>query len=326
MNKLSSKEAIAVITNLICAKTFLMVPIYFKRITESGSIVTVLYIFLLAFIFLLLKNFTPKAKIKALYPPIALIMLVVCSINLFEYSMTISSLFFKNTPLLLIFLFFCVAMVFGAYSNIGKLNLFFTPIIYSVVFLMLIFTFSGGNYYYLFPIFGKGFDSVFKDGFFMLSSLFELVVLIFIPDLLKNKKDMKKVSAFSLIFSLIIFLVITSACLVTVHTDLPENCFSPLFLILRQIKIGTYFQHPDTAFLIIYFISAFLYLSTMLYFSAHIFALSGRKLSKKMFIIPFSLIVLILGINAGAFIEASSILNMLLWIFPFVVPLFLRRS
>ena len=193
MNKLSSKEATAIIVNLVCAKTFLMVPVYFKRITESGSIVTVLYVFALAFIFLFLRYVTPKIKLKALYPLIGLAMLVVCSINIFEYSMTISSLFFKNTPFLLIIIFFWFAMVFGAYGNIGKINLFFTPVIYSVVFLMLIFTFSGGNYYYLFPVLGKGFDSIFKEGFFMLSSLFELVVLFFIPEMLKDKKDFKKV-------------------------------------------------------------------------------------------------------------------------------------
>ena len=177
MNKLSSKEATAIIVNLVCAKNFLMVPVYFKRITESGSIVTVLYVFALAFIFLFLRYVTPKIKLKALYPLIGLAITIklfgwqITSINIFEYSMTISSLFFKNTPFLLIIIFFWFAMVFGAYGNIGKINLFFTPVIYSVVFLMLIFTFSDGNYYYLFPILGKGFDAVFIEGFFMLSSL-----------------------------------------------------------------------------------------------------------------------------------------------------------
>lgn len=328
MNKLSSKEAIATITNLLCAKTFLMVPIYFKRLAESGSLFAVLYVFALAFFFLAFYFLTNKLKFKSkfLYPIIAIVMLIICSINLFEYSMTVSSLFFKNAPLFLIFILFFVGMIFGAYSNTGKLNLFFAPIIYTIAFIMLIFTFSKGNYYYLFPLFGKGFDAVFKDCFFMLSSFFELVVLFFIPDLLEDKKDFKKVSVFSLIYSLIIFLVITSACLVTVHTDLPENCFSPLFLILRQIKIGSYLQHPDIAFLIVYFISAFLYLSTMLYFASHIFSLSSRKLSKKMFLIPFGIVILLLAFKGDILIEFSDILNKLLWVFPFVVTFFIRRT
>ena len=328
MTKLSSKEAIAIITNLLCAKTFLMVPFYFKRIAESGSLIAVIYIFLLAFTFLLIYFLTNKLKFKGkfLYPFISIVMLIITSINLFEYSMTISSLFFKTTPLIAIFFLFFIAMIFGAYPHIGKLNLFFTPIIYTVAFFMLIFTFSKGNYYYLFPILGKGFYSVFSDCFFMLSSLFELVVLFFIPDLLKNKKDFKRVTFFSLFYSMIIFVVITAACLVTVHTDLPENCFSPLFLILRQIKIGTYFQHPDTAFLIIYFISAFLYLSSMLFWASHIFSLSSRKLSKKMFLIPFGIIVLLLSFKGYMFIELSETLNKFLWLFPFVITFFIRRT
>ena len=328
MSKLSSKEAVAVITNLICAKAFLMVPIYFKRLTESGSLIAVLYVFLLAFAFLAFYFLTNKLKFKSkfLYPVIALIMLIICSINFFEYSMTVSSLFFKGTPLIVIFILFFVAMIFGAYAQIGRLNLFFAPIIYTLAFVMLIFTFSRGNYYYLFPVFGKGVNAVFKDCFFMLSSLFELVVLFFIPDLLKNKNDFKKVSVFSLVYSLIIFLVITAACLVTVHTDLPENCFSPLFLILRQIKLGSYFQHPDIAFLIVYFISAFLYLSTMLFFASHIFSLSGRNLSKKMFYIPFGIIVLVLSFKGVMFMELTDILNKFLWIFPFVVSFIIRRT
>lgn len=324
---LKSKEAVAVAINLICAKTFLMVPVYFKRLTESGSLITVLYVFTLAAVFLLIYLLSGKIKIpKFLYPIIAILMVLVCSINLFEYSTTVSALFFRTTPLFIIFLFFTLAMIIGAYSNIGKLNLFFVPVIYITVFLMLLFTFSDGNYYYLFPVLGKGFDAVFSDGFFMLSSLFEVIILFFIPDMLEDKKDVKKVTAYTLIFSFIIYLIITAGCLITVHTDLPENCFSPLFLILRQIKIGTYFQHPDTAFLIIYFLSAFLYLSGILYFASHILSKTWRKLSKKMLIIPFGLLILILGVNGENLMPATSYLNKALWIVPFIFPIFARRS
>ena len=194
---LKSKEAVAVIVNLLCAKTFLMVPVYFKRLTESGSLVTVLYVFGIATVFMLIYLFTGKIKLPGfLFPLIALIMVLVSAINLFEYSTTVSSLFFRTTPLFMIFLFFTVAMTIGAYADIGKLNLFFVPLIYATVFLMLLFTFSDGNYYYLFPVMGKGASAVFNDGFFMLSSLFELIVLFFIPDMLENKSNLKKVAFF----------------------------------------------------------------------------------------------------------------------------------
>lgn len=324
---LKSKEAVAILVNLICAKTFLMVPVYFKRLTESGSLLTVLFIFGIASAFLLIFLLSGKISIpKILFPVISLVMVLVCSINLFEYSRTVSSLFFRTTPVFLIVLFFTVATVSGAYADIGKLNLFFVPIIYATVFIMLIFTFSDGNYYYLFPVMGKGADYVFSDGFFMLSSLFELVVLFFIPNMLENKRDIKRVTAFTLIFSFVIYLIITAGCLITVHTSLPENCFSPLFLILRQIKIGTYFQHPDTAFLIIYFLSAFLYLSTMVYFAAHILSKTCRKLSKKVFFIPFGIIIFTLGLNGEMLMPLTSFLNKCLWIVPFILPIFARRS
>lgn len=324
---LKSKEAVAVAVNLICAKTFLMVPVYFKRLTESGSLITVLYVFTLAAVFLFIYLFSGKIRIpKFLYPLIAVLMILVCSINLFEYSTTVSSLFFRTTPLFIIFLFFTLAMIIGAYADIGKLNLFFVPVIYITAFIMLLFTFSDGNYYYLFPIFGKGFDAVFSDGFFMLSSLFEVVILFFIPHMLEDKKEVKKVTAYTLIFSFVIYLIITAGCLITVHTDLPENCFSPLFLILRQIKLGTYFQHPDTAFLIIYFLSAFLYLSGMLYFASHILSKTCRKLSKKMFLIPLGIVIFILGINGENLMSVTSYLNKALWIVPFIFPVFARRS
>lgn len=320
---LKSREAIALSVNLICAKTFLMVPVFFKRLAESGSLILVAYIFALAFIFMFVYLFTGKTKIpRILLPLIAISIILVCSVNLFEYSRTVSALYFKSTPLFVIFLFFAVAMTVGGYSHIGKLNLFFVPIIYITVFIMLFFTFSDGNYYYLFPIMGKGFKTVFGDGFFMLSSLFEAVVLFFIPDILENKKDTKKVTAYTLIFSFLIYLIITAACLITVHTDLPENCFSPLFLILRQIKIGTYFQHPDTAFLIIYFISAFLYLSGMLFFLCNIWG----KMSKKVLYLPVSLLIFIIALNGEKLMPLTIYLNKILWIFPFVLPIFSRRS
>ena len=320
---LKSREAIALSVNLICAKTFLMVPVFFKRLAESGSLILVAYIFALAFIFMFVYLFTGKTKIpRILLPLIAISIILVCSVNLFEYSRTVSALYFKSTPLFVIFLFFAVAMAVGGYSHIGKLNLFFVPIIYITVFIMLFFTFSDGNYYYLFPIMGKGFKTVFGDGFFMLSSLFEAVVLFFIPDILENKKDTKKVTAYTLIFSFLIYLIITAACLITVHTDLPENCFSPLFLILRQIKIGTYFQHPDTAFLIIYFISAFLYLSGMLFFLCNIWG----KMSKKVLYLPVSLLIFIIALNGEKLMPLTIYLNKILWIFPFVLPIFSRRS
>lgn len=320
---LKSKEAIALSVNLICAKTFLMVPVFFKRIAESGSLILVLYIFTLAFVFMFFYLFAGKIKIpKLLLPLIAIAIILVSSINLFEYSRTVSALYFKSTPLFVIFLFFAVAMAVGGYSQIGKLNLFFVPIIYLTVFIMLFFTFSDGNYYYLFPVMGKGFNTVFGEGFFMLSSLFEAVFLFFIPDMLENKKDIKKVTSYTLIFSFAIYLIITAACLITVHTDLPENCFSPLFLILRQIKMGTYFQHPDTAFLIIYFISAFLYLSGMLFFLCNIWG----KMSKKVLYIPFALLIFILALNGEKLMPLALYLNKILWVFPFVIPVFSRRS
>ena len=75
---LKSKEAVAVIVNLLCAKTFLMVPVYFKRLTESGSLVTVLYIFGIATAFILIYLFTGKIKLpRFLFPFIALIMVLV---------------------------------------------------------------------------------------------------------------------------------------------------------------------------------------------------------------------------------------------------------
>lgn len=328
--KIKSGEAVAIIVNLLCSKMFLMTPYLFKNELKAGSIFAYLIFFTVALLILLVfdkfkGNINPYTGIIT-----SILILAITGSFITQYAVSLKTLFFEETPIFIIYMSLYVIMLFGAYSGmtaLSKASALFVPVIFIISIILTIPAIIGGNKFNLFPILGSGLFAIAGSSFKVLSSLFELSILFFMPSFLENKNDFKKIAIKSIGYTFIIFTAITLSCLATLHLSLPEGFFSPIFLIMRQVKIGTYFQHPDSLFLIFYLISAFLYLSTMLFFSSKIMASSTRH-NEKHLILFFSIIILIASGFSEYYEMYQNYIYMFLWAIPFVLPFIpaLRRK
>ena len=123
----------------------------------------------------------------------------------------------------------------------------------------------------IFPILGNGFFKTFLLGLSNIASFDGIVFLYFLPPLLKNPADFKKISIISTIITSI-YLIFTIATLLLVFSLFTKiHQISPLYNASRYIEFGTFFQRLESIFLLIWIMVFASYLSITLKFSTYIF-------------------------------------------------------
>ena len=323
--KFSAFEAKALMINLLCSKLFLLCPADFTEASGSGALISVLLVYLIAFLFFGIYTKSDKEitlpVIKKGFGVIVSFLLLfsgAVTLNLLVYFSKITA--YPNSPLAYLTVPFAVCMLLSSASGIkciGKLHGFFVPVIYILLVFLTVSSYNAFDFTNLTPVLGKGIPYVLKSGLFLLSSLFEVVIFLFLKQHIKG--SYKKTVFSSLLISLLLYLVTISAFLLIggKTPDLP---------LLSVIQSGS-FRRTDSVFLLLYSISGMLYLSSVLYFAVHIFADSFSICEKKALTVPFGLILTAFsGIsffnrNGQIFLSA---LSRWLWLIPFVLPLIFR--
>ena len=163
---------------------------------------------------------------------------------------------------------------------------------------------------------GKGFLPVFGNGFFLLSNLFELLILLYLPKNLKG--SFRKVGFYSLSISFFLYAAVISAFLL-IGGKSPDL---PLFSVIQSGHL----RRTDSAFLLLFALSQMLYLSTVLYFSVRIFSESVCLTQKSLLTIPFALILI--SFSGVSFFTAGgqkilSALSKFMWAVTFFIPIIL---
>lgn len=344
--KMSTNEAVAIMVNLICNKFFLSNPRYFTELAGNAAWIMVLYIFAVTAIFWIVYCKLAKVSCgldlldlceRSGHPILRTIVGSVCCLTLAltaslifrQYIESVQALSLVDTPIYIIGILFALGMILGAYAglkSVAKVHSFFVPIIFLIVVILLIMVSPNFDFTALTPLLGAGPSSIFGTGFFTISTLFELLILFFLPPLLKSPEKFGKIGSLTIVFSLAYFLMITTAFLLSIPNPDALDNFLPIFQMVRLIELGTFFQRLESIFLIVFTISAFLYLSSMLFFLTHIFVKTFHITYEKPLFIPLGLLVA--SFSAVSFLsdKAIRVLNsssMFLWVLPFVVPLLL---
>ena len=177
-------------------------------------------------------------------------------------------------------------------SSVFRANLAIVPIvILSVLFLFFASAqhFRFGN---VFPLFGNGVNETVGIGITNIFAFGGIAILYFLPPLLKNKKQLKKVSIISIIISAIYFLLTIATILFMFSPDSFTNELMPLYSAVRYIEFGTFFQRQDSLFLLIWILSFFCYLGIMFNLCTNIFKKITNLKSDKLISYPFALLVL----------------------------------
>ena len=202
------------------------------------------------------------------------IFVFIGSIVLRDFSETLKIIYYSNSPLVFIMLFFMIAAVIGnkfGFKPIVKTNLFIMPIV--IFSILVIFISIGDEFVFerLFPIMGNGIDATFISGLSNLASYSGITYLFLIMPFLKDTKQFKKISITALIISSI-YLLLSVLCLLLVfpHITLTDETMS-IYLLTRSIEYGHFFQRVDAIFVLLFILSCLSYLTITLFLALNTF-------------------------------------------------------
>ena len=328
-NTVSKFEAVSVMVNLLCCKLFMLTPAFFIQNAKSAALLTVLCIFIIAFLFFFI--FQRKANcdlfskihstiLKRLFHFISLVLILFCcTVNFSLLIYFFKLLAFPRSPYLFLAIPFALSIIVcakGGIKNVGKTNGFFVPFIFVVLLIMLVSQYKNFSFSNLFPFFGKSISQTAFSIIYMLSALSEILIIFYLAPYCES--DIYTVAKPALCISCIIYLVVIGTVL------LMENFgYTPaVFSIMRNGFSG----RTDGVFLFLCALSGMLYLSALLYFTVDIFHNTFGTDKNAPLLIPFTLLIItfseitFLNPEGQNFLKQAGIF---LWLFPFIVPLLL---
>lgn len=320
--------------NLICNKLFILAPIYFRQQSGGSAFIITTIVFAIT---MLLWNF--YCNVYKTTPPnyitnkLAVIIILVTSIPIIaatirQYSSALNSTVLKQTPIGIITLIFIVAINTGSISSLKSIAVtarIFVPMVYLVALLLVLLSVGKKDIYNFFPLIDTNINKILPQLLLMLSMLFETIFLYFLPKVLNNPKDTKKIGNKSILLSYVCFLVIGVVFSVTLSGSNNTNQ-EPFFRMIRLAHLGTKSANFDSVFLILYCISAYLYLSSMLVLLNKTTNLVFRsRVAKYM---KFVIVVLIVVFSLSnyfynAIFELFSKNYAILFVVTFIIPLIL---
>lgn len=221
------------LTVIICALYKKFIGISFLDITEyfGGRFLK----FIVGLIFLLYFLFTAA--------------IVLCkAVN------TLQIVYYPMTNISYIVLFFLFTTAFACnLKNNGFLRATF--MIVPIVIIAIFFIFAGNlknfNYENIFPILGNGWNVTLGIGLTNLYTFGGIAYLFFVPQNLKRPDKFMSISVISTITSSILLTLTVATIILMFNRNVTSGQLFPLYIAVRYIEFGTFFQRLDAAFLLI---------------------------------------------------------------------------
>ena len=315
-NKLSKYEAICFLLITIITEIILNISQSFLSTVGTGSIINLIVITIIAFIFCILlnnlfKNFSNsdilniseflggkilKFIIGAIY---ILFFIFVISYSISNFCYLIKTIYFPNSPILFIILFFIIAILISnliGFNSIKKVACIVVPLaIISIIFLFFN-SLDNSTFYRISPLLGENSNNTFVSG---LSNLFVFNIILyfyFLMPLLKKKNDFPKITKYTLFISFIIllFTIISLLSKFPLHNQSEE--INTLYLLTRSVEIGDFLQRVDALFILLWIICIFTYTSIILFLILQINKKLFKLQNEKILSFPYSFISLGLGL------------------------------
>ena len=289
--KLGTAEAIMIILTVIVARSILSLPTDILNGFKSATILNLIYVSIIAILIVLLicklfKKFpgldiidiceiTGGKVFKNIIGSIFIIyFLVSAGLMTRNFCESIKILYYPMTNVFFIIALFVIAICTVNRLNFGataKTTLIIIPIaLISILFLF----FTNINKFVperIFPILGNGFFNTFILGTTNIASFGGIAYLYFLPPMLKEPKNFKKIALISIVLTAI-FLIFTVAILLFIFTFFVHvDEISPLYTATRYIEFGNFFQRLESLFLLIWILIFACYISIACRFSMNIF-------------------------------------------------------
>ena len=130
-----------------------------------------------------------------------------------------------------------------------------TFIIVPIVIIAIFFMFAGNlknfNYENIFPIMGNGVKATFFEGITNLFTFGGIAYILFLPQNLKRPDKFMSVSLISTAISSVLLTFVTATIILMFNKNVTSGQLFPLYIAVRYIEFGTFFQRLDSAFLLI---------------------------------------------------------------------------
>lgn len=176
-----------------------------------------------------------------------------------------------------------------------KISLLIIPCALITILFLFLGNISNFTIERVFPILGDGIVNTFVTGIGNIYAFSGIVFLYFLPPLLKEPENFKKISIISIVISIIYLLLSVGVTLFMFSAYMSADSIMPLYISARYIEFGTFFQRLEAIFLLVWIISFGCYLGITTRFSMLAFKkITNIKNSK---IIGYIFPLLILAIS-----------------------------
>ncbi len=279
--KMKKYEAICLILIIMVNKLILNVPYYIIDLVGTGALINLIYIGVIGLIFVLCLNYLfqrfPNSDIidiseflggKVLKVIMCIIFVafffLVSYITLTDFANMIKSIYFDESPLIFIMLFFMVGIVVSnlvGFKSIVRTICLVVPFTLISIILALFAVYDEFALDKFSPFFGYNAQTTFINGLLNIFSLYIVTYYYFLMPLLKDSFTFKKVTTISYIMSwVLLFLTVISILTIFSITNDTEPLNS-LYLLSRRIELGNFLKSLDALFILLWLISIFCYLS-----------------------------------------------------------------
>lgn len=283
--KLGTLDAICIIIISMVNKLILNVPYYIVDLTGTGSIVNILYVGIIDFIFLLIiikiidkfenadildiSEFLLGKKLKTVIGLVCIsIFLLSAFMILINFSNFLHTIYFSDFDMIYILILFIIGVLIAnliGFKSITRTLTFGAPFAIFSVLISFFAVCKNIDTQHLTPIFGESFSTTFGIGITNGFALYIIVLYYFIKPLLKEPKNYKKICITSYVISLILLLLTVIPMLTLFNSTSDGEPINSLFLLVRQIELGEFIRRVDSLFILLWIFCIFAYLSFLIF-------------------------------------------------------------
>lgn len=271
MEKVNNKEAISLIVSSSLGITVLVASQIITSNCISSSLINTGYISILALFltFVLCKAYKKFIGISFLDITEFLggkILKFIVGILFFSYFIftaavvlckTVNCLqivYYNMTNTSYIILLFIISSTFACnLKNNGFLRATFiiVPLVVVAIFLIFFGNLKNFNYQNIYPILGNGINATFIEGTTNLFTFGGIIYMLFLPQNLKRPDKFMKISIWSTVISSFLLTVTVATTILLFNKNITSGQLFPLYLAVRHIEFGTFFQRLDAAFILV---------------------------------------------------------------------------
>lgn len=316
VTKITSVEAICLIVIITINRIILNLPQNILKSCGSSSILNVIYVSILAIIFTIIivklysyfsgsdiidiSEFLGGKPLKIIINIILILYLIyVAGILLRNFNEVIYIIAYEKTPIVFLILFFIITSIISNFlgeSAVIKTNTIITFIMLLSLIATFISVIPNIEIERIYPILGYGGKDTFFNGISNIFSFNGLICIYLIAPMLKEKNNYKVVTIVStIIISLLLILSVASLLLSIPFTSTTKG-ISPIYMLIKNNEFGNFVQNPESVFVFTWILSMMTYLNVVLMFIIKFFKKLTNIKSKKIFIIPISIIIFIIAI------------------------------